>query len=127
MIRSKWLLVLILTAIFAYQIVLRALPAFRDTKVPLSFVDGMALLSSLGIVFSLILAALAFRRKKKAKADTQPTVIDEPVSVQPAVPESPATIPSEPETAFSEDIEMPAAADTPVPEQPVDPSADSDI
>ena len=86
MIRSKWLIVFVFALIFAYQIVFRAMPVFRDTQNPVSFVDGMLLLSSLGMVFAMFCASLALRRRKKVKTE-QPA---ETASPDPAKPEEPA-------------------------------------
>lgn len=80
MIRSKWILVLAFALILAYQIVLRAIPAFKNTE--MRFVDGMTLLSDLGMVFAMFLASLAFRRKKKVQPEL-PRIKD-PVVIPPA-------------------------------------------
>ncbi len=79
MIRSKWILVLVFALILAYQIV-SAIPDFK--KQEMRFVDGMTLLSDLGMVFAMFLASLAFRRKKKAQPEL-PRIKD-PVVIPPA-------------------------------------------
>ena len=96
MIRTKWLLVLVFLLIFAYQ-VYRAIPAFMETTTTLRFVDGMALLSSLGFVFAMLCASLALRRKKPQKAETELPKIKDPVVIPPAEQgkeETPAAAPA---------------------------------
>ena len=83
MIRGKWLLILVLLLIFAYQVVFRAIPAFGNAQDPVSFVDGMSLLSSLGMVCSVLCASLSFRRKKSVKAEPELPKIKDPVVIQP--------------------------------------------
>ncbi len=95
MIRTKWLLVFVFLLIFAYQ-VYRAIPAFMETTTTLRFVDGMALLSSLGFVFSMFCASLALRRRKPPKAETELPKIKDPVVIPPAeqsAEETPAAAP----------------------------------
>ena len=97
MIRSKWLIVTVFALIFAYQIVFRAMPAFGDEKNPVSFVDGMLLLSSLGMVFAMFCASLALRRKKRVKTESVPSESKEPDAAPEAAAggESPAPAPAE--------------------------------
>jgi hypothetical protein len=80
MIRTKWLIVPIFALIFAYQIY-RAFLVFRDTQTPVSFAAGMARLSSLGLVFAMLCATLAFRRKKSVKTEVELPKIKDPVVV----------------------------------------------
>ena len=84
MIRSKWLIALAFALVFAYQIVFRAMPVFGNVQEPVSFVDGMTLLSSLGMVFAMLCASLAFRRKKKPEPELPK--IKDPVVVTPQEP-----------------------------------------
>lgn len=84
MIRSSWILVLVFTLVLAYQIVLRAIPAFKNPEI--RFFDGMTLLSSLGMVFAMLLATLAFRRKKKVQPELPK--IKDPVVIPPTDPDS---------------------------------------
>ena len=83
MIRTKWLLVFVLALIFAYQIY-RAIPVFAETTTTLRFIDGMALLSSLGFVFSMLCASLALRRRKPPKTEPELPKIKDPVVIPPA-------------------------------------------
>lgn len=83
MIRTKWLLALVLLLIFAYQVYL-AIPLFRETDQTLSFADGMAQISSLGLVFAIFCASLALRRKKAAKIEPELPKIKDPVVIPPA-------------------------------------------
>ena len=98
MIRSKWLIVFVFALIFAYQIVFRAMPVFGDEQNPVSFVNGMLLLSSLGMVFAMFCASLALRRRKSVKTAQE----------QPAAEESPSPKPDEP---VSEEIPASEPAD----------------
>ena len=95
MIRTKWLLALVLLLIFAYQVYL-AIPLFRETDQTLSFADGMAQLSSLGLVFAIFCASLALRRKKAAKIEPELPKIKDPVVIPPAEESADA---AQPETA----------------------------
>ena len=96
MIRSKWLIVIVFALIFAYLIVFRAMPAFGDEQNPVSFVDGMLLLSSLGMVFAMFCASLALRRKKRAKAESEFSEGSEPAAAPPEeVGESPVNATAE--------------------------------
>ena len=99
MIRGKWLLILVLLLIFAYQVVFRAIPAFGNAQDPVSFVDGMSLLSSLGMVFSVLCASLSFRRKKSVKAEPELPKIKDPVVIQPERGENAGTV--DPEGFFA--------------------------
>ena len=83
MIRTKWLVVLAFALIFAYQIVFRVIPVFRNTESPVSFTEGMTLLSSLGMVFAMLCASLAIRRKKSVKTEPELPKIKDPVVVMP--------------------------------------------
>ena len=84
MIRSKWLIVLAFALVFAYQIVFRAMPVFGNVREPVSFVDGMTLLSSLGMTFAMLCASLALRRRKKPEPELPK--IKDPVVVKPQEP-----------------------------------------
>ena len=84
MIRSKWLIVLAFVLIFAYQIVFRAIPVFGSAVETVSFIDGMTLLSSLGMVFAMLCASLAFRRRKKPEPELPK--IKDPVVLKPQEP-----------------------------------------
>ena len=108
MIRTKWILVLVFALILAYQIIFRAIPVFGDTQNPVSFVDGMALLSTLGLVLAMLCASLALRRKKAAKVEQELPKIKDPVVVPPAAetPAASAAAPSVEETVVND---MPAA------------------
>ena len=102
MIRTKWILALVFALILAYQIIFHAIPVFGDTANPVSFIDGMTLLSSLGLVFAMLCASLSLRRKKKPLPDLPK--IKDPKVVPPAAPEEPA-VPEEPfETAPDEPV-----------------------
>ncbi len=84
MIRSKWLIVLAFVLIFAYQIVFRAIPVFGSAVEIVSFIDGMTMLSSLGMVFAILCASLAFRRRKKPEPELP--AIKAPVVLKPQEP-----------------------------------------
>lgn len=84
MIRTKWILVLLFLLILAYQIIFHAIPVFGDKQNPVSFVDGMALLSTLGLVLAMLCASLALRRKKAPKPETDLPKIKDPIVVPPA-------------------------------------------
>ena len=83
MIRTKWLNVIVFLGILVYQCAFIAYPAFSDQESPVSFADGMALLSSIGIVFAMFCASLAIRRRKPAKTEELPKIKD-PKVVAPA-------------------------------------------
>lgn len=126
MLRRKWLLVLILTLIFAYQIVFRAIPAFGNAEPPISFVEGMTLLSSLAMVLAMLLASLSFRRRQKAKEEPELPKIKDPVVLPPESAghaEAPAdTQETAPETEqqpfFDAQVEPETSADAPAPADP---------
>lgn len=126
MIRSKWILVLVFLLIFAYQIVFHAIPVFGDTKNPVSFVDGMTLLSTLGLVFAMLCASLALRRKKNAKPEPELPKIKDPKVVPPAAPggaESVGADESEAAPAGSVSEEPAAAEETAIADAPAAESA----
>lgn len=83
MIRGKWLLVLVFALILAYQIVFRAIPVFGNTVQLVTFVEGMDLLSLLGMVFAMLLASISFRRKKAVKVEEELPKIKDPVVIPP--------------------------------------------
>ena len=120
MIRTKWLLVLVLALIFAYQIY-RAIPVFMEATTTLRFVDGMALISSLGFVFAMVCASLALRRKKPAKVEPDLPKIKDPVVIPPAeqnAEETPAAAPVWDEPPVSGERAAEEPADAYVPESP---------
>lgn len=101
MIRTKWILALVFAMILAYQIIFRAIPVFGDTTKPVSFIDGMTLLSSLGLVFAMLCASLSLRRKKTPLPDLpkikDPKVVPPAAPEETSAPEAPAEIvPEEP-------------------------------
>ena len=100
MIRSKWLLVLAFVLIFAYQIVFRAIPVFGSAVETVSFIGGMTLLSSLGMVFAMLCASLALRRKKRPEPELPK--IKDPVVVKPEEPSGAENAESVIETASAE-------------------------
>lgn len=100
MIRSKWLLVLAFALIFAYQIVFRAIPVFGSAVETVSFIGGMTLLSSLGMVFAMLCASLALRRKKRPEPELPK--IKDPVVVKPEEPSGAENAESVIETASAE-------------------------
>ena len=83
MIRTKWMNVVVFLGILAYQCVFIAYPAFSSQESPLSFIDGMALLSSIGMVFAMLCASLAIRRRKPAKTEEELPKIKDPKVVAP--------------------------------------------
>ena len=83
MIRTKWLNVIVFLGILVYQCAFIAYPAFSDQESPVSFADGMALLSSIGIVFAMFCASLAIRRRKPAKTEEELPKIKDPKVVAP--------------------------------------------
>ncbi|MBR0040292.1 MAG: hypothetical protein IJP64_02820 [Oscillospiraceae bacterium] len=113
MIRTKWILVLVFMMIIAYQIIFRAIPVFGDMQNPVSFLDGMALLSTLGFVLAMLCAALALRRRKAVKAETELPKIKDPVVVPPSSEEAEqiASAPNGEETAA---VDAPAAEESSV-------------
>lgn len=104
MIRTKWMNVIVFLGILVYQIVLIAYPAFSNTETPLSFVDGMAMLSSIGIVFAMLCASLAIRRRKPPKTEELPKIKDPKVvpPTQESEPAPEAEAPAAPITSESE-------------------------
>ena len=83
MIRTKWLNVIVFTLILAYQIIFLAIPAFSDQKDPISFADGMTLLSSICIILAMVFASLAIRRRKVPKEAAELPKIKDPVVIKP--------------------------------------------
>ena len=134
LIRSKWLLVLAFALIFAYQIVFCAVPVFGDQKTPVSFADGMTLLSALGMIFAMLLATLAFRRKKAVKPAPDLPPIKDPIVLPPESGPVPAEAESVPAAGAEESGPAPAAASetpadlpsvsdgSPAPEEPAAPA-----
>lgn len=126
MIRTKWILALVFAMILAYQIIFRAIPLFGDTTKPVSFIDGMTLLSSLGLVFAMLCASLSLRRKKNAKPSPDLPKIKDPKVVPPAAteetsaPDAPAeTAPEEPAVNTYDEIPpVPAPEAEPVSTDP---------
>lgn len=125
MIRTKWILAGTLALILAYQIAFIAGPAFGSTVDPVSFVDGMDILSSIGAVLALLFTALAMRRARQTAAEEpevelpkikDPVVI--PPAAEPAVPAEPAAEPASAEPAPAETVlaEPVTAPETPEPE-----------
>lgn len=96
MIRTKWLAVLVFALILAYQVVFHAIPAFGDALSPVSFPEGMRLLSSMGLVFGVFCACLAMRRAKKPKDEPELPKIRDPKPVQPAAEETAEPLAEEP-------------------------------
>jgi len=92
MIRTKWINVVVFAAILAYQTVFLAVPAFSNTAEPISFADGMTLLSSIGIVLAMLFASLAIRRRKAPKETAELPKIKDPVVIkpEPSAEETPA-------------------------------------
>ena len=119
--RRKWLLVLVFTLTFAY-LVYRAVPLFANTENPISFIDGMTLLSSLAMVFAMLLAALSFRRKKAVKAEPELPKIKDPVVIPPENAESAEAPVIAQEAAPETEVEPFFAAEA-EPEQLTDPAA----
>ena len=134
LIRSKWLLVLAFALIFAYQIVFCAVPVFGDKKTPVSFADGMTLLSAMGMIFAMLLATLAFRRKKAVKPAPDLPPIKDPIVLPPESGPVPAEAESVPAAGAEESGPAPAAASempadlpsvsdgSPAPEEPAAPA-----
>ena len=119
MIRSKWPLVIVFVLILAYQIAFKAIPAFGNMSDPVSFADGMTLLSSIGIVFAMFCASLALRRRKKAKTEVELPKIKDPVPAQSAepVPSVDAPETEQKEEAAVNEADVPAAPpEAPAPE-----------
>lgn len=117
LIRGKWLLVLVFALILAYQIIFRAIPVFSNTQEPVSFVDGMTMLSSLGIVLAMLLASISFRRKKSVKEEPELPAIKDPVPAKPSETEN-AESPVAPEAAPAAEAPSEISHDekTPVPD-----------
>ena len=104
MIRTKWLNVIVFALILAYQIAFLAVPAFSDQKDPISFADGMTLLSSIGIILAMFFASLAIRRRKVQKDTAELPKIKDPVVIKPEpsteeMPQEPEIEPESVETA----------------------------
>ena len=105
MIRSQWPLAVIFAGILAYMIVCRAIPVFGSAENPVSFVDGMKLLSSIGLVFAVFCATLGMRRRRSPKPEPELPKIKDPKVIPPAEtasaepPPEPAAEPTAPETA----------------------------
>ena len=89
MIRTKWLNVIVFALILAYQIAFLALPVFSDVKNPVSFADGMTLLSSIGIILAMFSFSLAIRRAKQTKEAPELPKIKDPVVITPEQPAAP--------------------------------------
>lgn len=83
MIRTKWLLVIAFAGIIAYQIVMRAIPAFGNTETPVSFAEGMDILSSIGMILAMLCFSLAIKRAKSAKQEPELPKIKDPKPVLP--------------------------------------------
>ena len=109
MIISKWPNAIVFLLIFACQIAFIAVPAFGDPADPISFADGMTLISSICMVLALLLASLAIRRKKAPEAEL-PKIKDPKV-----IPPAAANISAPPaaEAAPAAEITAPATGETP--------------
>ena len=87
MLRTKWILAALLVLILGYQIAFIAVPAFGSTEPPVSFVDGMDILSRIGAVLALLFAALAIHRAKrelKEEPEEELPKIKDPVVIPPS-------------------------------------------
>ena len=121
MIRSQWPLAVILALILAYMIVYRAIPVFGNTADPVSFVDGMKLLSSIGLVFAVFCATLGMRRRRNPKSEPELPKIKDPKVIPPAeaanaeTASEPAIEPAPSEAAAPAEPE--AAPETEIPAQ----------
>ena len=122
MIRTKWLNVIVFTLILAYQIAFLAYPAFSDQKNPISFADGMTLLSSIGIILAMVFASLAIRRRKAPKESAELPKIKDPVVIRPETEkeETPQEAPGEiaPEAGASSNDQAASVDAEPTPEEP---------
>ena len=83
MIRTKWLLAAVFAGILAYQIVLKAIPAFADAENPVSFAQGMDILSSIGMILAMLCVSLAIKRAKPVKQEAELPKIKDPKPVLP--------------------------------------------
>ena len=125
LLRTKWLNVIVFTLILAYQIAFLAVPSFSDQKDPISFADGMTLLSSIGIILAMVFASLAIRRRKAPEETAELPKIKDPVVIKPETEkeETPQKAPIEAAEEASETMGdqvgstdvPPAAEETPVP------------
>ena len=121
MIRTKWILVPVFALILAYQIIFHAIPVFGNTEEPVSFLDGMTLLSSLGLVFAMLCASLAIRRKKPAKPAPELPKIKDPKVVPPAAePDKPEETAGEGETSAAAEAADSAPIPDAAPTEPVE-------
>ena len=124
LLRTKWLNVVVFSLILAYQIVFLAVPAFSDQKDPISFADGMTLLSSIGIILAMVFGSLAIRRRKAPKETAELPKIKDPVVIKPETEEetpqeAPAEAAEEASETLNEQVESidtsPSAEKAPAP------------
>ena len=76
--KLKWVLALVLLAVFAYHIGVQDLPKLMDQENPVSFVDGMEEMSVLGIILAMLFLSLAMKSAPKA-AKNKPETVETPV------------------------------------------------
>ena len=69
--KLKWVLALVLLAVFAYHIGVQDLPKLMDQENPVSFVDGMEEMSVLGIILAMLFLSLAMKSSPKAEKGKQ--------------------------------------------------------
>lgn len=109
LITTKWVNVLVLALILAYQIVFRAMPLFSEKETILGFYEGMELLSAIGMVLALLCASLAFKRRKpkpvEEEAPAAVTVADAPAAAAP-IPAAATPIPAEPAVPAEEALTL---------------------
>lgn len=104
MIRTKWVNAAVFAVILAYQVGYLAIPAFSNLQDPISFADGMKLLSSIGIILAMLCASLAIRRRKAPKETGELPKIKDPVVIKPET--------DEPETAAAPEETAPITEET---------------
>ena len=63
--KLKWVLALVLLAVFAYHIGVQDLPRLMDLENPVSFVDGMEEMSVLGIILAMLFLSFAMKSGPK--------------------------------------------------------------
>ena len=104
LIRTKWLNVIVFLGILVYQCWAVAYPAFVLAAEPISFAEGMALLSAIGIVLSMLLVSLAIRRRKPVKEEVELPKIKDPVVL---APETEEAAENQAEPAGNEEVSIP--------------------
>ena len=102
LIRTKWLLVLLFAAPFAYRAFYRDVLILQDVENPASFAAGMREISLLCVLLAMTLLALGMRKRGRDRKnkETQPAPSPAP-EIAPAYTPAPAPVSSQPPLSAS--------------------------